>query len=436
MCKSGRIVRIGRGYRLLKIMGLFPFYHPFLGGAETVAKSVCEVLQQQDIRTTVLTTDVLSLEPFMRTSIRHDVINNVPVNRFSEVWGPRGYDMITSILKGSSGRRALGSSLSHVSSLESTVRALFGFPCAPELVFRAMQFAKHYDAIITGQVIWSTASISWLLKRRRGIPFFVIPSFHEKHLLFERESSLSILRSANGVLVYTQWEKDALALRGIDSNKIFVMGPMFKRIATEYIPPRPVLSKEPAFKVLFVGRREFDKGYYHFTNAIAKLHRDGIPVKGVILAHYSRRKIVNDPQTESSVRESCLSTARDAFIDLGTSIPDQEKWSVFKSVDALVLPSRVESFGISILEAFCFKKPVIVSEYGPLPSIANGCGLTFPWGNVWELCDRITRLASNHEECLRLGQAGAMQVERYTEEAGRKVLVETISAFDLFRNAK
>ena len=78
-------------------------------------------------------------------------------------------------------------------------------------------------------------------------------------------------------------------------------------------------------------------------------------------------------------------------------ISNNTKKCFYKSIDIFVLPSRYESFGIVLLEAMSFKKPVIASDIGGIPSIIKHKenGLLFESENTKDLADNLTLLMKN-----------------------------------------
>lgn len=72
--------------------------------------------------------------------------------------------------------------------------------------------------------------------------------------------------------------------------------------------------------------------------------------------------------------------------------------SFLKKIDIFVLPSRLEGFGLSLLEAMCMGIPVIASNIdGPAEIINNiKCGKLFESGNSKELASKISETIENY----------------------------------------
>ena len=95
----------------------------------------------------------------------------------------------------------------------------------------------------------------------------------------------------------------------------------------------------------------------------------------------------------------------------------EEHPETFAALDAFVLPSRHEPFGIVILEAWAANKPVIVSGVGGLEQLVddNIQGLKVGCGEPERLADAMLKLIREPETRMRLGSAGRQKVEeQYT----------------------
>ena len=87
---------------------------------------------------------------------------------------------------------------------------------------------------------------------------------------------------------------------------------------------------------------------------------------------------------------------------------------IISCCDFLVLPSRMEGFGISILEGYVFSKPVVATKVGGIPEIVvdERTGLLFEVENFYELSQKICYLLDNPEKIIEMGKNG----RRYLEE--------------------
>jgi glycosyltransferase involved in cell wall biosynthesis len=78
--------------------------------------------------------------------------------------------------------------------------------------------------------------------------------------------------------------------------------------------------------------------------------------------------------------------------------------------DVLVLPSRFEAFGIVFLEAWACGTPVIGAATGAIPSVVGEGGLTFEYGNVQDLADKLRIVLNDVERSREMALRGQRRV--------------------------
>mgnify|MGYP001772793519 CR=1 FL=1 len=92
-------------------------------------------------------------------------------------------------------------------------------------------------------------------------------------------------------------------------------------------------------------------------------------------------------------------------------LSEDELFAIYKASDAVVLPSRVEGFGLTVCEGWRYKKPVVVSSgAGVSELILEGInGYRFESGNPSSLSEGIKRALSSKSEVGELGYETMMQ---------------------------
>ncbi|WP_413934160.1 glycosyltransferase [Nitrospira sp. BLG_1] len=85
---------------------------------------------------------------------------------------------------------------------------------------------------------------------------------------------------------------------------------------------------------------------------------------------------------------------------------------ILHALDAFVLPSLYEGFGIALLEAMAAGKPVIATAVGGIPEfvLSGETGLLIEPGNVEALADAIDRLLSHPQQARIMGAKGRIHV--------------------------
>lgn len=95
-------------------------------------------------------------------------------------------------------------------------------------------------------------------------------------------------------------------------------------------------------------------------------------------------------------------------------ISDEELESAFTRADIVILPSVLEGFGLIVLEAWQYQKPVIVSSEAGVAELVNEGenGFIFDPKNPKELAEKIDSLLSNPENAEEIGREGYETVKK------------------------
>ena len=144
---------------------------------------------------------------------------------------------------------------------------------------------------------------------------------------------------------------------------------------------------------LFVGVLRYYKGLDSLLNAL-----EGIDYPMVILGS-------GPEEQELKIQAQKLQLRNVLFLG---RLDDEEKVCLLQMCYALVFPShlRSEAFGISLLEASMYGKPMISCEIGTGTTYVNiheKTGLAVPPGSPLALREAMSRLWNNHEEAQRFG---------------------------------
>ena len=99
-------------------------------------------------------------------------------------------------------------------------------------------------------------------------------------------------------------------------------------------------------------------------------------------------------------------------------VSGQEKVRLLSRAKFFVLPSRHESFPISILEAAACGRPVLVSDIPELQFVEkNGFGLSFQSGSVDGLAERMRLLMNDPSQRQRMGREGKNFAKHFSWDA-------------------
>jgi glycosyltransferase involved in cell wall biosynthesis len=113
-------------------------------------------------------------------------------------------------------------------------------------------------------------------------------------------------------------------------------------------------------------------------------------------------------------------------VDFRESVSQETLLGFYSDCDILVLPSRTEGWGLSLMEAMACKKPVVASRVGGIPELVRDGtdGLLVEAGDVAGLSQAILRLLKDPDLRVRMGGAGRERVGKYSWDATARIVLE------------
>jgi glycosyltransferase involved in cell wall biosynthesis len=252
--------------------------------------------------------------------------------------------------------------------------------------------------------------------RQRGIPLVVTPFSHLGVGRGDRVSrnstmdhQLRLLREAQAVLTLTAVEAAGLERLRVPRSQIYVVGAGLDLSSERELVASAVVLRRQRLSwpyVLFVGRNSYDKGAIHAARAVLYLRRQGMTVGLVLIGALT-------PEFRRFYRH-LSAEQRQGICPLGLVLED-EKRALLSRCEMLVLPSRTDSFGMVLLEAWACGRPVVGARAGGIPGVIDEGenGLLVPFGDVAALVEAIASLLQNREMARSLGARGREKVLSY-----------------------
>ncbi len=152
-----------------------------------------------------------------------------------------------------------------------------------------------------------------------------------------------------------------------------------------------------------VGRLTEQKGFEYLLEAFARV-RDNVKEAHLVIAGDGERRHSLELQGQS------LNIAHAVhFLGWRNDVP-----SIMIDLDALVVPSLWEGFGLVTLEAMALSRPIIASKVSALPEIISQgeTGLLVPPADSAALADSILNLLRDPEKAKTMGQRGRARLEK------------------------
>ena len=369
-------------------------YPPALGGAEKYAAELTAFHAARGDTVTVWTSTARDLEAMRHAGhAEHPAGLAVGVDRFRPLHFP--------------GRRYVFKALSMVGSPAWRARWLPCNPVMPAMMRAARNFDGPLDAVHAFAFPYSYPILAGLrLAQRRGVPLALTPFLHLGDPTNPRDRTSRqytsaplrwLLKQADRVFVQTPSEFAACVELGVSASRLTLQG---LGIDTAECTGG---DRERARRSWGVPPGEVVVGH------LANLSREkGTPDLVEALEWSGVRAVLAGPAMLNFTRAFVPSPK----VTVLGPLTESAKRDFYAGIDLFVLPSRSDSFGLVLLEAWANGKPVVAYRAGgPADLVRHDIdGLLVPCGDVPGLTAAVARLAGDTDLRDRLGRAGQLRV--------------------------
>lgn len=241
-------------------------------------------------------------------------------------------------------------------------------PICPAMWRDAGTFAGPLDAVHATAFPYTFPIACGLrLARRRQVPFFLTPFLHlgdpaDPHDRTRRQYTQPVMRwllqRADGVFVQTPLERNAVIALGVPAGRVILQG-----LGVD--PAECTGGDREAVRATWGVGKEFVVGH------LANLSEEKGSVD-LLRANLPARVVLAGPAMPNFDRFWQTYPHRDRVLRLGV-LTDAAKRDFFAGIDVFALPSRTDSFGLVLLEAWANAKPVLVYRAGgPAELVRDG----------------------------------------------------------------
>jgi glycosyltransferase involved in cell wall biosynthesis len=254
------------------------------------------------------------------------------------------------------------------------------------------------------------------LAGRLNVPLVLTPFLHlgdpdeprdPTRRAYTHPALLALARSAQCLLVQTEGERQALRERGFASETLVLQGMGID--ATECTGGDRALARSawgigPEEVVVgHLANNSVEKGTVDLLRAAERAWMGG--------AHF--RVVLAGPEMPNFQR-FWVGYQNGALVKRLGVLDDRQKRDFFAALDLFALPSRVDAFGLVLLEAWANGSPNVAYQAGGIPWIIRDeeDGLLVPCGDVEGLAAALLRLSRDAGLRRRLGQAGRERLGR------------------------
>lgn len=270
--------------------------------------------------------------------------------------------------------------------------------------------SSPFPLYLNKQVV-QTASV--LNKKPKVI---ITPFFHSEVMDFFNKNLQEIFDKADYIHIVSNAEKDAIQKKFHVKDLKFVTIPLFLN-SQKHISIDKLEKKKEIFKIkhnlidkkiiFFAGNKGYMKGAITLLQVINSLHKKDPSYILIAIGN-------NMPEWDTYQK----GIDQDALLDLGY-VNQEEKTLLYEICDIFCMPSKSESFGLTYLEAWQYKKPVIGCDIPSSRELIGGndAGILVPFADKVALEKAIVSIMNNPEARRRLGEKGYQALKKkYTEE--------------------
>jgi glycosyltransferase involved in cell wall biosynthesis len=288
-------------------------------------------------------------------------------------------------------------------------------PVCPAMWRDAGRYAGPLDVVHAAAFPYTFPIMCGLrLARRRGVPFFVTPFLHvgdasdprdRTRRQYTRPHLVWLLNQADGVFVQTRLERDTAVSLGVPAGRVHLQG--------LGVDPAECAGGNRANARHSWGVAEGEVVVGHLANASEEKGTCDLlrATERAWAGGHRFRAVLAGPEMPNFRAFWERFGPKHLVTRLGV-LTDDAKRDFFAGIDALALPSRTDSFGLVLLEAWANGKPNLVYRAGgPGELVRDGIdGLHARCGDVAELAGQLGRLAADTGLRRRLGDTGRSRI--------------------------
>ncbi len=404
----------------LDILHIIHRYYPEIGGAETYLRKLSTYLADQGHRVTVVTSDAGDFDRFWHPNARRiaetdTVDGSVKIKRF-----PIDHLPLSRLAFPALRRLQYLASKSERIPLDRLRGLIELTPRMPALWDWVATTEQRFDVVAAMGVLLEPFPLAGQqLAKRIGSPFAIYPLAHfgasstpgsdKISRYFTMRQQNSIVTNADYVLAQTEYERDYYVERGLSAEKSSVVGPGIEltdgqRGDADHFRHRHAI---PGKMVLSVSRLSADKGTTTTIAACCRLWQTG---------HQFTLVLIGQVGKEVAQQLATLTSAERQHIRILGQVPEATKWDAYAAATLFAMPSRTDSFGISYLEAWLYRNPVIAAKAWGISDLVSDAvdGLLIDFGSVPQAITAIGRLLSDDDLTHRLGENGYAKVQQHS----------------------
>ncbi len=205
----------------------------------------------------------------------------------------------------------------------------------------------------------------------------------------------------------------------VEAGRLLVVPNFVDGPAIEAAAPAGASPTIDAMRLVFLGRVGPQKGVDVLLEAFARVRAEAPGLSLEIIGEGE------SPPALEAVRRHPEVAAGHVVL---TGALGHERFARLRAADVFVLPTRADSFPLSILEAMAAGLPVVASSVGAIPWLLDegACGALVPVGDAEALAASLLHLARHPEQRAALGEAARARQRALFDSAHAAARLDTI----------
>lgn len=221
------------------------------------------------------------------------------------------------------------------------------------------------------------------------------------------------LTTADGVIAVTETQRaDAIRLFDLDPDRIVAVHHGAPTWATEAARTvnrrRSHLVDDGTPYVLTVSRLYGLKNHHRLIEAFAKVVADPLIEHSLVIAGGEA------DVRQADLEELAIARGISHRVRFLGAVPQEELPALVAGADAIAYASLYETFGLPVLEAFAFGRPLVTSNIGGTAEVAGDAAQLVDPRSIDSIAQGLSTILTDHGLRRRLSVAGTKRVGQFT----------------------
>lgn len=225
------------------------------------------------------------------------------------------------------------------------------------------------------------------------------------------------LRTAAAVIAVSEATRQDLIeyMPPLESKTVVIPGAAFEPSVS------PPIETNRSRNILFVGTFEPRKNVPGILKAFAQLIRNGITSHRLLLA--------GNPGWKEDIPGLVTSLGLTEHVDVIGPVEQPTLEELYLKCDFVVQPAFYEGFGLPILEAMKFGKPVITSNISAMPEVAGNAALLVDPYSVESITNAMKRLITDPDLYRTLASRTRNQASKFSWDQTAMAILKVLESF-------